>query len=369
MGGDPLFADLSCAVFQAARKKRVADTRTPKLTVATGESGGQRDYRTSVAQSPATNGQVYEGTGGVGRSCGLGSDWFPGAVPETSGRSRRCQSAWGTSLFCGPKPQLCGNLQAHFPDERRDLSQTRGGHADCRTGHTEAGIDSTGVIPDGSGDAANMQFMLLEVAGKAISPRSLQFRMQFLKIAGGIHRKAFQLQLFKDDFALGFRQVGKENFPNSGAIERNARSDTRVNAEGLRGVKLFDVNSGEAVAHGQMHRFPGTMIQLLKMRQAGPSNVELPTRSLAQRDACGSQVVDAGAIAAEKARRFQIDEKSMHGADGQTGKPRDMGGRQTSIFQSKKAQQTKSALKRCNGVSAITRSRHVALPRFAGTGQ
>src|SRR5262249_50703238 len=136
-----------------------------------------RDYRTSVAQSPATNGQVYNGTGEDRRSCDLGSDWFPGAAPEASGRSRRCQSAWGKSLFCGPKPQLCGNLQAHFSDQRGDLSQTRGGHADCRTGHTKAGIDRTGVIPDGSRDTADMQFMLLEVARKAISPRALQFCM------------------------------------------------------------------------------------------------------------------------------------------------------------------------------------------------
>ena len=36
------------------------------------------------------------------------------------------------------------------------------------------------------------------------------------------------------------------------------------------------------VAHGQMHSFAGALIQLLKMRQAGRANVELPSRGLSQ---------------------------------------------------------------------------------------
>ena len=68
-GGDPTCADLVVRGSSSSARKRVADTRTPIVTVATGESVGQRDYRTSVAQSPATNGQLYGGTGSEPTIC------------------------------------------------------------------------------------------------------------------------------------------------------------------------------------------------------------------------------------------------------------------------------------------------------------
>src|SRR5882757_1643667 len=79
-------------------------------------------------------------------------------------------------------------------------------------------------------------------------------------------------------------------------------------------------------------------------------------------------MVDASGIAAEKGRRFQVDEKPVHGAHRQASEPCNIGSRQTSFFQCKETEQPKATLKRCNGVGPTARNRHIAPRAFPETG-
>ncbi len=138
--------------------------------------------------------------------------------------------------------ELGGDFQAGFADQGSELSEAGGGHADRGTGDAEAGVDCAGMIPDGSGDAANVQFVLLKVACKAIFLGAMEFRVQLLEVADGIFGEALELDLIENFLALGFRKIGEENFTDGGAVKRNGGANARVDAKRFGRIELFDVD-------------------------------------------------------------------------------------------------------------------------------
>jgi len=70
------------------------------------------------------------------------------------------------------------------------------------------------------------------------------------------------------------------------------------------------------------------LIQFVKMRQAEAADIKLAERRLADREASNSKMVNSVSSAVQKARPFQIGQEAVHGADRQTGQPRDLLGGQ-----------------------------------------
>ena len=73
-----------------------------------------------------------------------------------------------------------------------------------------------------------------------------------------------------------------------------------------------------------MDGFARLPVQLLKVRQAHPANIELAQSHLADRKTGDSEVVDAVPAAVQKARAFQVRQKTVDRTHRQPGPARNL---------------------------------------------
>ena len=76
--------------------------------------------------------------------------------------------------------------------------------------------------------------------------------------------------------------------------------------------------------HRQMDGFARLPVQLLKIRLAHPTNIELAQSHLADRETGDSQVVHAVSAAVQKACTFQVRQETVDGAHWQPGAARNL---------------------------------------------
>ena len=76
----------------------------------------------------------------------------------------------------------------------------------------------------------------------------------------GIFSKTTKLQLAQESIPLAVVHMGKEHLSNCGAVKGHTRTNSRMDAQGLRRIKFFDVDRGETVADREMHSFSRTLI-------------------------------------------------------------------------------------------------------------
>src|SRR5256885_12516847 len=69
-----------------------------------------------------------------------------------------------------------------------------------------------------------------------------------------------------------------------------------------------------------MNGFTCVLVEFLEIRQAQPANIELTQRSLANGEAGNAQVIAACAAAIQEASRFEVHQKTVNRADGQSRK-------------------------------------------------
>jgi hypothetical protein len=105
-----------------------------------------------------------------------------------------------------------------------------------------------------------MWFVFFKVIGKAILSCPRQLRLQFLDAAYRIFSKTAELQLAQEPIPLAVVHMGKEHLSNCGAVKGHTRTNSRMDAQGLRRIKFFDVDRGETVADREMHSFSRTLI-------------------------------------------------------------------------------------------------------------
>src|SRR6202050_4737644 len=90
--------------------------------------------------------------------------------------------------------QLARDLQSGCLNQRSELPQPGNRHAYHRRSNTEAGIHAGGVVPDGSRDAAYVEFVLLQIASVDVLSHPVEFRVQLLKVAHCVRGQTLQRQ-------------------------------------------------------------------------------------------------------------------------------------------------------------------------------
>src|ERR1700733_20966 len=207
--------------------------------------------------------------------------------------------------------QFTRDLQSRGLNQRGQLPQT----GDCHPHHgcrdTQARTHASGVIPDGRGDASNVELVFLEIAGVAVFSDTVQFRFQLLKASHRVRRQVLQCQQRQNPFPLLIWHESQHDCAHRRAIQGNRGADARVNAQLLGRIQLLNVNRGQAMPQSQMNRFARLPVQFLKVRQAYLANIELAQSRLADREAGNSQVVQPIPSTVQKARVFQIHQKAM----------------------------------------------------------
>ena len=216
--------------------------------------------------------------------------------------------------------QFARNAKACFLDERSELTQTRNRHANGGCRQTEAGVNGSGVIPDGSSYAANVRFMLFEIEGVTGFSYTKKMLLKFRNRSDGVLRQALWFDLREDFLELFLRHVGKKNFSNGRAIERNGSADTRKNSQVFGRVQFFDIDGGIALANSEVNRFASMLIERLQVGETEAANIQLSERGVADGEAGDPQMIFSVAAAIEESSFFEVYQEAMDGTDGETGK-------------------------------------------------
>jgi hypothetical protein len=209
------------------------------------------------------------------------------------------------------------------------------------------------MVADWRGDTADVQFVLFKIAGVAILSHALQLGLQLLETPDRVGRHSLQVKLPHHLFPFLFRHKGQHDLAHSGAVQWNGRADPRVNSKLLGRVDLLNIDSGESVANREMNGFASLLIQLQQVGQAEAANIELSQSGLANREACQSEVIDTACIAIQKSGRLQVHQKTVHRADGQTGKSSHLHGAHAALELREQLQKSQSPLEGGDVVFAL----------------
>src|SRR5882672_6622340 len=159
--------------------------------------------------------------------------------------------------------QFARNAKTRFLDERSELAQARNRHANCGRSQTEAGVDSSSVIPDGSSDAANVRLVFFEIESVARLSYTKKVLLEFRNRSDGVLRQALWFDLWKNLVEFFLRHVGEKNFSDRSAIERNRSADARKNSQVFWRIQFFDIDSGIALPDSKVNRFASVLIERL----------------------------------------------------------------------------------------------------------
>jgi len=100
------------------------------------------------------------------------------------------------------------------------------------------------MIPDRRGDATNVEFVLLHIAGVSILLDPVQLCLQLLQASNGIRSQPLEFKLAKHLLLLVFRHIGQHDLADGRAVQRNTCPDPRVNAQLFGRIEFLDINRG-----------------------------------------------------------------------------------------------------------------------------
>lgn len=209
------------------------------------------------------------------------------------------------------------------------------------------------VVPDWRGDAADMGFVLFEIACVPFAANALKLGAELLDAAHRILREPAKFDSFQNLVQFIVVHVSEEDFADGGAVERDRRANPRMDAERFRGVEFFDIDGCELVTNGEVDGFARDAVQFSQVGQTEAANVELIPCSLTEGDTGNAEMIGARFVAVKEARSFEVDEETVDRADGETRGPGNFGSGEPARLPGEKMKHTQAALERRNAVSPL----------------